>query len=59
MMRMLRRWSACVSLARTARCAAASGTQCGCAASRSGTLCTHVRRRASPIRVARSRHACM
>ncbi|ORT88994.1 hypothetical protein B7G54_02150 [Burkholderia puraquae] len=59
-MRTLFRRPACVvTLARTARCAAARGTRCGCASSPSGVACSHARRRASPIRVARSRHACV
>ncbi|OXJ14514.1 hypothetical protein CFB39_25600 [Burkholderia sp. AU6039] len=56
-MRPLLRRSACVTLARTARCAAARGTRCSCVSSPSGAAGSPARRRAAPIRVARARHA--
>ncbi|UXU91131.1 hypothetical protein [Burkholderia sp. S-53] len=55
-MRTLFRLSASVALARTARCAAARGTWCGRASSSSSEPGVRARRRAAPIRVARSRH---
>ncbi|OXI17769.1 hypothetical protein CFB43_24270 [Burkholderia sp. AU15512] len=56
-MRPLFRRSACVTLARPARSAAARGTRCSCVSSPSGAAGSPARRRASPIRVTHARHA--
>ncbi|MPV56143.1 hypothetical protein CFB46_26485 [Burkholderia sp. HI2761] len=59
-MRTLFRLSACVALARPARCAAARGTRCaGASSSSDAPGSARPRRRAVPLRVARSRHACI
>ncbi|OXI84373.1 hypothetical protein CFB40_25440 [Burkholderia sp. AU31652] len=50
-MRPLFRRSACITLARTARCAAACGTRCSCISSPSGAAGSPARRRACAARL--------